>query len=179
VREILETFPPDCPATLITLHMPAEFTGRFAARLDGICRPAVREAQDGERVLPGHAYVAPGGLHLALKRSGSGYFLCVHDAPPVNRHRPSVDVLFGSAAEQAGADAVGVLLTGMGKDGARGLLAMRGTGAWTIAQDEATSVVFGMPREAIAIGAAQQVLPIEAIGHAVFEQLVRPRWERA
>jgi two-component system, chemotaxis family, protein-glutamate methylesterase/glutaminase len=179
VREILETFPGDAPATLITLHMPAEFTGRFAARLDGICRPRVSEAQDGERVLPGHAYVAPGGRHLTLKRNGSGYVVRIHDDPPVNRHRPSVDVLFDSAADQAGADAIGVLLTGMGKDGARGLLAMRDTGAWTIAQDEATSVVFGMPREAIAIGAAQEVLPIEAVGAAIFEQLGRPRAVRA
>jgi len=179
VREMLEIFPQDAPATLITLHMPPEFTRRFAARLDGLCRVRVKEAEDGERVLPGHAYVAPGGRHLALGRGTAGYIACVTGDEPVNRHRPSVDVLFGSAARHAGADAFGVLLTGMGKDGARGLLQMRQAGAWTIAQDEATSVVFGMPREAIELGAARQVLPIGAIAPALFERLARPRMARA
>jgi two-component system chemotaxis response regulator CheB len=179
VREMLEVFPADCPATLITLHMPPEFTRRFAARLDGLCRPKVKQAEDGERLLAGHAYVAPGGLHLALKRGSSGYVVRVTDEPPVNRHRPSVDVLFDSAARQAGGDALGVLLTGMGKDGARGLLQMREAGAWTIAQDEATSVVFGMPREAIELGAARQVLPIGAIAGALFERLARAAAARA
>jgi two-component system chemotaxis response regulator CheB len=174
VREMLEIFPADCPGTLVTVHMPAEFTRRFAARLDGLCRIQVREARDGERVMPGHAYIAPGGRHLALRRSGRAYMVCLSDEPPVNRHRPSVDVLFESAAQLAGGDALGVLLTGMGKDGARGLLRMRQGGAWTIAQDEATSVVFGMPREAIEIGAARQVLPIAAIAPALFERLAKP-----
>lgn len=174
VREMLEIFPLDCPGTLITIHMPPEFTRRFAARLDGLCRITVKEAEDGERVLPGHAYVAPGGRHLALKRSGSAYAVRLTDDAPVNRHRPSVDVLFASAARLAGGDAVGVLLTGMGKDGARGLLELREAGAWTIAQDEATSVVFGMPREAIEIGAARQVLPIGAVAPALFERLAKP-----
>ena len=178
VREILEVFPAHCPGILITLHMPPEFTRRFAARLDSLCRIAVKEAEDGEPVLPGQAYVAPGGLHLALGRTGSGYFLCVTDDPPVNRHRPSVDVLFASAARHAGGDAIGVLLTGMGKDGARGLLQMREAGAWTIAQDEATSVVFGMPRVAIELGAARQVLPLGAIAPALFERLANPGMAR-
>jgi two-component system, chemotaxis family, protein-glutamate methylesterase/glutaminase len=173
VRAILERFPEDAPATLVTLHMPAEFTKRYAARLDGICRVRVKEAADGDRILPGHAYVAPGGLHLALKRGAQGYAVSITEDPPVNRHRPSVDVLFGAAAQEAGADALGVLLTGMGKDGARGLLEMRHAGAWTIAQDEASSVVFGMPREAIVIGAAQEVLPLDAIAGALFERLAR------
>jgi two-component system chemotaxis response regulator CheB len=173
VRAILELFPADCPGTLITLHMPAEFTRRYAERLDGLCRATVKEAEHGEQILSGHAYVAPGGRHLALRRSGRSYLVCITDDEPVNRHRPSVDVLFASAAREAGADAVGVLLTGMGKDGANGLLAMRQAGAWTIAQDESTSVVFGMPREAIAIGAAQEVLPVQAIGGAVFERIAR------
>jgi two-component system chemotaxis response regulator CheB len=171
VREMLEIFPADCPGTLVTLHMPPEFTRRFAARLDGLCRITVKEAQDGERVLPGHAYIAPGGRHLALARSGRAYAVRITEDPPVNRHRPSVDVLFEGAARLAGGDALGVLLTGMGKDGARGLLRMREAGGWTIAQDEATSVVFGMPREAIELGAARQVLPIGAIAPALFERL--------
>ena len=178
VREMLEIFPADCPGTLVTLHMPPEFTRRFAARLDGLCRITVREAQDGERVLPGHAYIAPGGRHLALKRSGRAYVVRVTEDAPVNRHRPSVDVLFDCAARLAGGDALGVLLTGMGKDGARGLLRMREAGAWTIAQDEATSVVFGMPREAIEIGAARQVLPIGAIAPALFERRASPGMAR-
>ena len=171
IREILEVFPQDCPGTLITLHMPAEFTKRFAQRLDGICRISVKEAEDGEPVLPGHAYVAPGGRHLAMRRSGQGYVTRLTDDAAVNRHRPSVDVLFAAAAREAGRDAIGVLLTGMGKDGARAMLEMREAGAWTIAQDEATSVVFGMPREAIALGAAHEVLPLGAIGAAVFARL--------
>jgi two-component system chemotaxis response regulator CheB len=179
VREMLEIFPEDCPGTLVTLHMPPEFTRRFAARLDGLCRITVKEAQDGERVLPGHAYIAPGGRHLGVERSGRGYAVSIGDEAPVNRHRPSVDVLFGSAARVAGPDAVGVLLTGMGKDGSRGLLEMLEAGAWTIAQDEATSVVFGMPREAIQLGAARQVLPIGAIAPALFERLAKQGTVRA
>jgi two-component system chemotaxis response regulator CheB len=179
VREMLEIFPADCPGTLVTLHMPPEFTRRFAARLDSLCRIAVKEAVDGERVLAGHAYIAPGGRHLSLKRNGRAYAVRISDEEPVNRHRPSVDVLFSSAARLAGGDATGVLLTGMGKDGARGLLEMREAGALTIAQDEATSVVFGMPREAIELGAACEVLPIGAIAPALFERMARPGTVRA
>ena len=167
LREFLAALPPDAPGIVIVQHMPEAFTRRFASRLDGLCRLHVREATDGDRVLPGHALVAPGNRHTVLARSGAEYLVRVQDGPPVNRHRPSVDVLFESAARVAGADAVGALLTGMGDDGARGLLALHEAGARTVAQDEATCVVFGMPREAIALGAAQEVLPLEAIAGAV------------
>jgi two-component system chemotaxis response regulator CheB len=171
IRDLLVNFPPDYPGTLITLHMPPGFTQRYAERLDRSCRITVREARDGEPVLPGHAYVAPGDHHLRVARSGSDYLARVSQDEHVNRHRPSVDVLFASAAKFAGPNAIGVLLTGMGKDGARALLEMRQAGAWTIAQDEASCVVFGMPREAIALGAAQEVLPIEGIAGAIAQRL--------
>jgi len=161
IRELLVPMPPDAPAVLVTQHMPAGFTHSFARRLDSLCRIQVKEAEHGERVLPGHAYIAPGGnAHMRLERSGANYVVALEEAPPVNRHRPSVDVLFDSAARHAGRNAVGILLTGMGKDGAQGLLKMRAAGAATLAQDEASCVVFGMPREAIAIGAAAQVVPL-------------------
>ncbi|OBX35444.1 chemotaxis response regulator protein-glutamate methylesterase [Halomonas elongata] len=161
IRSVLEPMPAHAPAILITQHMPGGFTRSFAERLDRLCRIAVKEAQDGERVLPGHAYVAPGDAHLRLVRSGANYVVRLDDGPPVNRHRPSVDVLFRSAADQAGRNAIGVLLTGMGKDGAAGLLEMRRAGAATLAQDEASCVVFGMPREAIALGAAEEVVGLD------------------
>ncbi|MES1923802.1 chemotaxis response regulator protein-glutamate methylesterase [Salinisphaera sp. T31B1] len=161
VRELLVPMPPDAPAVLVTQHMPAGFTASFARRLDSLCRIHVKEAEQGERVLPGHAYIAPGGpAHMRVARSGANYVIALEESAPVNRHRPSVDVLFESAARHAGRNAVGILLTGMGKDGARGLLEMRAAGAATLAQDEATSVVFGMPREAIALGAAEQVVAL-------------------
>lgn len=163
IRNVLEPLPSNAPAILITQHMPGGFTRSFAERLDKLCRIRVKEASDGERVLPGHAYIAPGDQHLKLARSGANYVVRLDDGPPVNRHRPSVDVLFDSAAQQAGRNAIGVLLTGMGKDGAAGLLTMRKAGAATVAQDEASCVVFGMPREAIALGAADEVLPLEDI----------------
>lgn len=164
VRELLMPMPSDAPAILVTQHMPSGFTASFARRLDSLCRITVKEAEHGERVLPGHAYIAPGGdTHLLLARSGANYVIELSDAPPVNRHRPSVDVLFDSAAKHAGANAIGILLTGMGKDGAAGLLRMRQAGAKTLAQDEASCVVFGMPREAIEIGAAEHVVSIEAM----------------
>jgi two-component system, chemotaxis family, protein-glutamate methylesterase/glutaminase len=161
IRQVLEPLPANCPAILIAQHMPGGFTHSFALRLDKLCRITVKEAEDGERVLPGHAYIAPGDWHLKLVRSGANYVVRLDEGPPVNRHRPSVDVLFHSAATQAGRNAIGVLLTGMGKDGAAGLLAMRRAGATTLAQDEDTSLVFGMPREAIAIGAATETLALE------------------
>ena len=167
IRDLLVSFPPDYPGTLITLHMPPGFTQRYAERLDKSCRITVREAKDGEPVLPGHAYVAPGDHHLRIARSGSDYLARVSQDEPVNRHRPSVDVLFGSAARLAGPNAIGVLLTGMGKDGARALLEMRQAGAWTIAQDEASCVVFGMPKAAIERGGAQQVLPLDRMAQAI------------
>lgn len=163
IKQVLEPLPASSPGILITQHMPGGFTRSFAERLDRLCQLSVKEAEDGERILPGHAYIAPGDNHLLLGRSGANYVAKLDDGPPVNRHRPSVDVLFHSAAKEAGRNVVGVILTGMGKDGAKGLLEMRQAGAPTIAQDEATCVVFGMPREAIALGGAAEVLPLEDI----------------
>ncbi len=166
VKELLMQLPPDSPGVLIAQHMPAGFTFNFAARLDKLCRISVKEAVDGERVLPGHAYIAPGGRHLALDKSGANYITRVLDTDPVNRHRPSVEVLFKSAARHAGANVLGVMLTGMGQDGAAAMLEMKLAGAYNVAQDETTCVVFGMPREAIAAGAIDEVLPLPQIaGH--------------
>ncbi|MGM0784233.1 MAG: protein-glutamate methylesterase/protein-glutamine glutaminase [Pseudomonadota bacterium] len=167
IRAVLEPLPANSPAILITQHMPGGFTRSFAERLDRLCSITVKEVSDGERVLPGHAYIAPGDHHLKLSRSGANYVARLDDGPPVNRHRPSVDVLFHSAATQAGRNAIGVLLTGMGKDGAAGLVEMRQAGSPTIAQDEASCVVFGMPREAIAMGGAQEVVSLEHIPERV------------
>jgi two-component system chemotaxis response regulator CheB len=172
-REVLAALPADAPAVMITQHMPPGFTQRYAARLDGLCRIRVKEAADGERVLPGHAYIAPGGQHLWVERSGADYVARVADGEPVNRHKPSVEVLFGSAARVVGRNAMGVMLTGMGADGARAMRAMRDAGAWNICQDEASCVVFGMPREAIAHGAANEVLPLARIAPALVEHLGR------
>jgi two-component system chemotaxis response regulator CheB len=171
LREMLLEFPPDCPGTLIAQHMPAGFTRSFAERLDSLCRISVKEAEHGERVLPGHAYIAPGDRHLSVARSGANYVTRLSEEPPVNRHRPSVEVLFRSGARCAGANAFGIMLTGMGKDGAQAMLELRCAGAWTIAQDEASCVVFGMPKEAIALGAVQEVLPIGDIAGHVFRRL--------
>lgn len=170
VKVLLQGLPADAPPVLIVQHMPEMFTGTFAKRLDGSCALRVKEAEDGERISRGTAYIAPGHSHLSLRPSGTGHVCVLDRGDPVNRHRPSVDVLFCSAARELGSAAVGVLLTGMGKDGAEGLLAMRQAGAWTIAQDEASSVVFGMPREAIALGAAHEVLPLEQIAPHVLRQ---------
>jgi len=171
IREVLVPLPPDAPAVLIAQHMPPGFTKSFAQRLNGLCRISVKEAEHGERVLPGHAYIAPGHAHLLLARSGANYIAHLSDDPPVNRHRPSVDVLFRSAAQHAGKNAVGVILTGMGKDGAAGLLDMRNSGAYTLAQDEASCVVFGMPREAIAMGGADEVAPLSEMSRRVMTRL--------
>jgi two-component system chemotaxis response regulator CheB len=170
IREFLMQMPSDCPGILITQHMPEGFTSSFARRLDSLCKITVVEAAGNERVLPGHAYIAPGHSHLMLTRSGANYMTKIEQSPPVNRHRPSVDVLFRSAAAAAGKNAVGVILTGMGKDGAAGMLEMKQAGAYNFAQDEASCVVFGMPREAIAVGAthevgALQALPGMVLGH--------------
>lgn len=170
-REVLERLPADAPAVMITQHMPAGFTRSYAARLNTLCRIRVAEASDGERVLPGHAYIAPGGLHLSVERSGANYIARVRDGEPVNRHKPSVEVLFLSAARVVGPNALGVMLTGMGADGAQAMRAMRDAGSWNIAQDEASCVVFGMPREAIAHGAAHEVLPVGRIAERLIEQL--------
>ncbi len=171
IKEFLVRMPSDCPGILITQHMPEGFTRSFAKRLDGLCKITVMEAAGGERVLPGHAYIAPGHSHLLLARSGANYVTQLDQGPPVNRHRPSVDVLFESAAHWAGKNAVGVILTGMGKDGAAGMLTMRNAGARNFAQDEASCVVFGMPREAIAVGAAHEVGPLTALPGMVLDYL--------
>jgi len=173
IRDFLLALPPDAPGVVIVQHMPERFTRTFAARLDRDTPLSVCEAEDGQRVLPGHAYVAPGNAHLLLKRNGAQYVTALSSEPACNGHRPSVDVLFHSVARNAGANAIGVILTGMGRDGAAGLLAMRQAGSDTFAQDEKTCVVFGMPREAIAIGGAAEVLPIERIAPQILRRLGR------
>jgi two-component system chemotaxis response regulator CheB len=173
IREVLTRLPPDSPAVLITQHMPAGFTRSFAARMNTLCRIAVSEATDGERVLPGHAYIAPGDRHLRLAKSGSNYVVALDDGEPVNRHRPSVEVLFRSVAAVAGRNALGVMLTGMGRDGAQAMLEMRQAGSFNIAQDEASCVVFGMPREAIAAGAVDEVLPVTQIAERLLHELAQ------
>ncbi len=163
LNDVLEALPANCPGILIVQHMPQGFTAAFARRLDTGCAMKVTEAEDGEPVLPGHAYIAPGARHMLLQRTGMRYHIAIKDGPPVSRHRPSVDVLFRSAAQYAGSNALGVIMTGMGDDGARGLLEMRKLGAATRAQDEDSCVVFGMPKEAIARGAAEKVLSLNQI----------------
>lgn len=173
LRIFLEDMPPDSPGIVIVQHMPENFTRSFAARLDTLCRISVKEAENDDSVLPGRALIAPGNRHMLLKRSGARYFVELKDGPLVSRHRPSVDVLFRSAARYAGKNAVGVIMTGMGDDGAKGLLEMKEAGATTIAQDEETCVVFGMPKEAIKLGAADKVLPLEALTPAVLRETHR------
>lgn len=175
LRNLLLGLPADGPGIAIVQHMPERFTRSFAERLDSLCAVRVKEAEDGDRVLTGHAFLAPGGRHMRIAREGGLYRIRLDDEPPVSRHRPSVDVLFQSCASSAGPNAVGILLTGMGADGARGLLVMRQEGARTIAQDEASCVVFGMPKEAIALGAAEQVLPLSRIPGAVQGLVRAPR----
>ena len=170
-KEVLVHLPPDGPAVLIAQHMPAGFTKSYAARLDGLCRIHVAEARDSERILPGHAYIAPGGLHLSVERSGANYIARVQETEPVNRHRPSVEVLFKSAARVVGPNALGIMLTGMGADGAQAMKEMRDAGSYNLVQDEASCVVFGMPREAIAAGAAHEVLPLAQIAPKLIERL--------
>ena len=163
IKEVLIHLPPDTPGIVITQHIPKLFSGAFARRMDACCQLSVCEAEDGQQVLRGHAYVAPGDKHLLLVRDGARYVCRLDDGPAVNRHKPSVDVLFRSVAQQAGRNAIGVILTGMGKDGALGLKEMRDAGSRTVAQDEATSIVWGMPGEAVAVGAAADVLPLGEI----------------
>jgi two-component system chemotaxis response regulator CheB len=163
IRQVLQRLPPDAPGILITQHIPRAFSAPFAARLNACCQLSVHEADDGALILPGHAYIAPGDRHLTVELDGAHYRCRLRDDPPVNRHRPSVDVLFCSVADQVGANAVGVILTGMGADGARGLKEMRSKGAHTIAQDEKSSVVWGMPGASVALGAVDRILPIEQI----------------
>lgn len=167
VKDVLEVLPPNTPPILITQHMPERFTKTWAERLNGLCRISVKEAEDGDSVLPGHALIAPGNYHMTLVRSGARYTVRINQDQPVNRHRPSVDVMFASVAQYAGANAVGVILTGMGGDGARELLTMKQAGAFTIAQDEASCIVFGMPKEAIKAGGVDKVLPLHEIAEAI------------
>ncbi|MDP2962495.1 MAG: chemotaxis response regulator protein-glutamate methylesterase [Sulfurimicrobium sp.] len=163
LEAVLTALPRVCPGIVIVQHMPEKFTEAFANRLDGLCQVDVKEAANNDRVLPGRALIAPGGKHMVLRRSGAQYFVEVLDGPLVNRHRPSVDVLFRSVAKCAGRNALGIIMTGMGDDGAAGLLEMRQANARTVAQDEASCVVFGMPKEAIKRGAAEKVVPLSAI----------------
>jgi two-component system chemotaxis response regulator CheB len=172
IREVLTLLPADAPAVVITQHMPAGFTSSFAARLDALCHITVKEAVHGERILPGHAYIAPGGRQFRLERSGANYVAVVEDGPLVNRHRPSVEVLFKSGAEVVGRNAFGIMLTGMGNDGASAMREMKNAGSYNYVQDEATCVVFGMPREAILQGAADEVLPVGDIAPALVARLV-------
>ncbi|PTY02448.1 chemotaxis response regulator protein-glutamate methylesterase [Opitutaceae bacterium EW11] len=167
LRVVLQSLPSDSPGIVIVQHMPELFTARFAERLDSLCRVTVKEAADGDTVLRGQALIAPGNRHLMLRRSGARYYVEVRDGPLVTRHRPSIDVLFRSVARYAGRNALGIILTGMGDDGSRGLLEMREAGAATIAQDEASCVVFGMPQEAIKLGAAAKVLPLQQMAAAI------------
>jgi two-component system, chemotaxis family, protein-glutamate methylesterase/glutaminase len=166
IKAVLMGFPADTPGVVITQHIPKAFSGPFAARMNSCCQMTVCEAQDGQQIMPGHVYIAPGDQHLLLRRDGARYVCQLDDGQPVNRHKPSVDVLFRSVAQNAGRNAIGMLLTGMGKDGARGLLEMREAGSRTIAQDEASSVVWGMPGEAVALNAAEKVLPLQDISAA-------------
>jgi two-component system chemotaxis response regulator CheB len=171
IKEVLNKLPADAPGVLVTQHMPEHFTKSFADRLNSLCRISVKEAEHNERILPGFAYVAPGNSHLLIKRSGARYMVELNQGPLVNRHRPSVDVLFRSAANVAGANALGIILTGMGKDGVQGMLEMKQAGSFTIAQDEASCVVFGMPKEAIAAGGVREVLPLQNIARRTMEYL--------
>ena len=163
LRVVLEALPANSPPILIVQHMPEKFTAAFARRLNGLCEVEVKEAADGDTALRGRVLIAHGDRHMLLQRSGARYYVAVKEGPLVSRHRPSVDVLFRSAARFAGANAMGIIMTGMGDDGARGLLEMKQAGAFTVAQDEATSVVFGMPKEAIALGACDKILPLDLL----------------
>jgi len=171
LREVLSMMPADGPAVMITQHMPPGFTRNFADRLNTLCRMRVKEAEDNERVLPGHAYIAPGGRQMRVRRNGANYMVQIDDGPPVNRHKPSVDVLFRSVAEQVGKNAIGVMLTGMGRDGADAMRVMRDAGAWNLAQDEASCVVYGMPREAVAAGAVEEIVPLNKIAEHILAHL--------
>jgi two-component system chemotaxis response regulator CheB len=172
LKEVLSRMPANAPAILMTQHMPESFTHSFAARLNSLSAMNVKEAENGERILPGHAYLAPGHSHLLVKKSGASYYCELSKTDPVNRHRPSVDVLFNSAAKTVGHNAIAALLTGMGKDGAAGMLAMRRAGAHTIAQNEATCVVYGMPRAAVELEAAEQIVALNDVAAAILKLLV-------
>ncbi len=167
LRVFLEALPADCPGIVIVQHMPEGFTAAFAKRLNSLCQVTIKEATNNDTVLPGHALIAPGNRHLLLKRSGARYYVEVKDGPLVSRHRPSVDVLFRSAARYAGRNAIGVIMTGMGDDGAKGMLEMHEAGAYTLAQDESSCIVFGMPAEAIKHGGVDKVISLDAISREI------------
>jgi len=167
LRVLLEALPENCPGIVIVQHMPEGFTSAFSQRLDGLCRITVKEAADNDTVLPGHALIAPGNRHLLLKRSGARYYVEIKDGPLVSRHRPSVDVLFRSAARYAGRNAIGVIMTGMGDDGAKGMLEMKEAGAYTIAQDKDSCIVFGMPAEAVKLGSVDKIVSLNAIPNEI------------
>jgi len=169
LKEVLMHLPPGAPGMVITQHIPEAFSGPFARRMHSVSPMTVCEAQDGQQILPGHAYIAPGNRHLLVARDGARYMCRLHDGPPVNRHRPSVDVLFCSVAQHAGHNAIGVLLTGMGSDGAHGLKEMHDAGATTVVQDEKTSVVWGMPGQAVKLGGADAVLPLGDIAPTILK----------
>jgi two-component system chemotaxis response regulator CheB len=171
LEEVLTALPRVTPGIVIVQHMPEKFTAAFADRLNGLCQIEVREARHGDRVLPGRALIAPGGKHMLLRRDGANYHVDVIDGPLVNRHRPSVDVLFRSVAKHAGANALGIIMTGMGDDGAAGLLEMRKAGARTVAQDEDSCVVYGMPKEAVKRGGVEKSVPLKAIDREILQQL--------
>ncbi len=173
LRVVLEAMPANAPGIVIVQHMPEKFTAAFAKRLNSLCAVEVKEAADGDPVLRGHVLIAPGDRHMMLERQGARYYVSIKGGPLVSRHRPSVDVLFRSAAHSAGSNAIGVIMTGMGDDGARGLDELKQAGAFTIAQDEATSVVFGMPKEAIARGAAMKVTPLDIIAREILQASMR------
>lgn len=173
INQLLSSMPQDCPPIVITQHMPAGFTASFAARLNTNCIITVKEAEHNEALQPGCAYIAPGGYHLLVSKRAEGYYTQINQGEPINRHRPSVDVLFDSVAHCVGKQAVGIILTGMGKDGAQGMLIMKQAGAFNFAQDEESCVVYGMPKEAVKVGAVDQIEPIENITCAVLKQLVR------
>lgn len=174
LRNILERLPSRCPGMVVVQHMPEKFTQTFAQRLNKVCALEVREARNGDRIFPGQVLIAPGNYHMVLDKDGIGYSVKIHQDHPINSHRPSVDVLFESVARHAGPRSVGVILTGMGRDGAQGLLTMKEKGARTVAQDEQSSVVFGMPKEAIRIGAVEMIVPLHHIPEAIFN-LLTPR----
>ncbi len=169
IKEVLMAMPADAPAIVISQHIPEAFSGPFARRMDTVSAMTVFEAQDGQQIVTGHVYIAPGNKHLLVTRDGARYVCRLNDGPPVNRHRPSVDVMFRSVAQNVGPNAVGAILTGMGDDGARGLLEMQQAGSYTVAQDEKTSVVWGMPGEAVKLGAARDILPLARIANALLE----------
>lgn len=173
LRVVLEALPADSPGIAIVQHMPGKFTAAFASRLNSLCKVEIKEAEDGDPVLRGHVLIAPGGRHMLLERQGTRYCVSIKDGPPVSRHRPSVDVLFRSAAHAAGVNAVGVIMTGMGDDGACSMLEMKQSGAFNIAQDEASSVVFGMPKEAIAKGGVDLVVPLNRIAREILRAAQR------